>query len=455
MLKSRFRAISFVMASDILLTAVVPAGAAEADDALKEEIAQLRQMIKELAGEVRQLKESKSESTGVSAEYQQQLDEIRQDVTRLNESPIQDIGETLSNFKIGGYGEMHANFNEGSEKDKMDFHRMVMYLGYDFSDWIKLNTEIELEHAFVKDTDSADDESSDTSGGEISLEQAYVDFLLSDSFNVRAGRVLTPVGIINQNHEPILFNGVERPNFSKYIIPSTWSSDGIGLFGALNSEVNYQAYVVGGLDGSMFSSSGIRSGRIKDKQSLSDPVFTGRVDYRPWQEALANSDQALRMGVSGYFGGVNNSSGGGNSGADADISMVSADFEYSVGKFDFRGVVAHTEIDGAENLAAGVGEEMFGWYLEAGYHFMPDEWKTGKLAKSDAVVFVRYEEFDTQYKVPSGVTTNGTKDKEEITFGINFYPVPNFVIKADYQIFDDASSNGRDDQFNLGLGWAF
>lgn len=447
MLKCKSRTLNFAIAAALLLTAVVPARAADDNDDLRQEVAQLRQMVTDLAKEVRQLKESKADNTGVNAQYQQQLDEIRQDVTRLNDSPIHDIGESLSNFNIGGYGEMHANFSQGTEKDKVDFHRLVMYLGYDFADWIKLNTEIELEHAFV----SGDDDS----GGELSLEQAYVDFLLSDYFNVRAGRVLTPLGIINQNHEPIKFNGVERPNFSKYIIPTTWSSDGLGFFGSLNSELSYEAYVTGGLDGSGFSSSGIRGGRIKSTQSLSDPAFSARLDYRPFREALANSDQALRLGISGYFGGVNNTNGGGNSGADADISMTSADFEYSVGKFDFRGVIAHTEIDGAANLGNGVAEEMFGWYLEAAYHFMPDGWKVGKLKKADATVFVRYEDFDTQYKMPSGVTADPTKDKEEITFGINFYPVPNFVIKADYQIFDDASSDGRDDQFNVGLGWAF
>jgi hypothetical protein len=136
--------------------------------------------------------------------------------------------------------------------------------------------------------------------------------------------------------------------------------------------------------------------------------------------------------------------------------MVAADFEYSISRFDFRGVMAHTSIDDARTLGSGdVAKEMFGWYLEGAYHFWPDEWKVGKLAKSDATVFVRYEDFDTQYKMPSGVAGDASKDKQEITFGVNFYPVPNFVIKADYQVFDDASSDGRDDQFNVGIGWAF
>jgi hypothetical protein len=42
-----------------------------------------------------------------------------------------------------------------------------------------------------------------------------------------------------------------------------------------------------------------------------------------------------------------------------------------------------------------------------------------------------------------------------VTFGVNFYPVPNFVVKADYQISEDASGNDRDDRFNLGFGFTF
>ena len=102
-----------------------------------------------------------------------------------------------------------------------------------------------------------------------------------------------------------------------------------------------------------------------------------------------------------------------------------------------------------------MAEEMFGWYLEGAYHFWPDMWKTGKLEKSDATVFLRYEEYDTQHEMPSGIAKDRTKNVDEITAGVNFYLTPNFVIKADYQISDDTSGSDRDDLFNLGVGWMF
>ncbi|MBW8035130.1 MAG: hypothetical protein FVQ79_05725 [Planctomycetes bacterium] len=441
-------------------TFVYSAESADEMEAMRQEIRELKQMVRGLTKEVGGIREAKSQVSSQQVQYQRELNEIRADVTKLNESPMLDFADTLGRINFGGYGEIHANFNEGDGSDKMDFHRLVLYLGYDFADWIKFHSETELEHAFVKDTDTDTDGSSpntNTSGGELSLEQAYVDFLFSDAFNIRAGRLLTPVGIINQRHEPTLFNGVERPNFSKRIIPSTWSSDGIGVFGNFNPSLSYEAYVVAGLDGDGFTSSGIRDGRIKSKQSLNDVAFTGRLDYRPWEDALADADQSLRLGVSGYFGGLDNSDGGGGNGKSGEIAMTSADFEYSISKFDFRGVIAQTNIDGASNLnsSSNVAEEMFGWYLESGYHFMPEEWKIGKLEDADAVVFVRYEEYDTQHKMPAGIAKDQSKNIEELTFGINFYLTSNFVVKADYQIRKNASGSVMDDLFNIGLGWTF
>jgi hypothetical protein len=131
---------------------------------------------------------------------------------------------------LGGYGEIHASLGEGPSPDLIDIHRLVFYVGYEFADWIRLHSETEVEHAFVNKN----------AGGEISIEQLHVDFLLSDKVNLRIGRLLTPLGIVNRKHEPPTFNGVERPSFAKYVIPSTWSSDGVGIFGSLTPSLRYE-----------------------------------------------------------------------------------------------------------------------------------------------------------------------------------------------------------------------
>ena len=331
--------------------------------------------------------------------------------------------------------------------DIFDIHRLVMYVGYEFADWIKLTSEVELEHAYVNDGD-----------GEISIEQLYVDFLFADSINVRAGRVLAPMGIINQKHEPTLFFGVERPGFSKNIIPSTWSLDGAGIFGAPLSWLTYEAYLVAGLDGAGFSaSSGIRDGRLKERGDLNDPAFTGRLDFFPFIDAELPADQDLRFGVSGYYGGTDNVNKGGGNSIDNMFHMYSADFEYDVSRFQFRGVIAHGENSDAEDLTAGVGEEIFGWYLEGGVSVMPEAWKKGKLVEADIIPFVRYEEYDTQYKMPSGTAkASGVNDRTEITIGVNLPLTQQFILKADTQfVSNEESGSSTTTKYNLGMGWVF
>ena len=268
--------------------------------------------------------------------------------------------------------------------------------------------------------------------------------------------MLAPLGIINEHHEPVLFLGVERPNVDKYIIPSTWSVDGAGIFGSPLSWLSYQAYVVAGLDGSKFSAKkGVRSGRIKERGGLNDPAFTGRLDFFPFVDADLPAGQDLRIGVSGYYGGTNNKNEGGDSDPSADntFAMYSADFEYDVSRFRFRGVVAHGKNSDADKLGGGVGEEIFGWYLEGGVSVMPESWKKGKLAEADIIPFVRYEEYDTQHKLPTGIAKTKSNDRTEVTVGVKFSLTPQLVLKADYQFMDDASSARRDNQFNLGMGW--
>src|SRR5687768_5937908 len=86
---------------------------------------------------------------------------------------------------LSGYMDFHFNKVE-LEDGCLDFHRFVLLVTHRFSDRIRFVSELELEHALVEGLEEA---------GELELEQAYVDFLLSRSFNLRAGMMLVPVGI--------------------------------------------------------------------------------------------------------------------------------------------------------------------------------------------------------------------------------------------------------------------
>ncbi|HLB83070.1 MAG TPA: hypothetical protein VJJ54_08260, partial [Gemmatimonadales bacterium] len=179
----------------------------------------------------------------------------------------------------------------------VNFARFVAYLAHTFSDRIALRSEVELEDAKVE---------GGKAGGEVGLEQAYLDYRLTDWLTLRTGLVLVPVGIINETHEPPTFHGVNRPAVDHDLLPTTWREIGVGAVGAVPgvTGVSYRVYLVNGLRADGFSAGeGIREGRQEGRQaSFANPSVTGRLEWaRPglkiggsfWYGGSANADSVL------------------------------------------------------------------------------------------------------------------------------------------------------------------
>jgi len=301
-----------------------------------------------------------------------------------------------------------------------------------------LEAEFELEHAL----------SGDGEKGEVELEQAYVDFLLSRAVNVRAGVVLVPVGIINETHEPPSFYGVERPDVDKSIIPTTWWEAGAGIHGEITPGLRYRLYLVSSLDAAGFTASGgIRGGRQKASEALAeDLAVTGRLEY--------SGVPGLRLGGSFFTGGASQNDAALGS---AGVTIYEADATYTAGNIDLRGLYAVVNVDDADMVSAvtgeAVGERMYGWYAEGAYRLM------GHLlpgSEQELAVFARYSEYDTQDEVATGYAKDGRNAMEVLTVGIDYKPHPNVVIKADYQDRENESPTVEaTDQFNIGIGYRF
>jgi hypothetical protein len=352
-------------------------------------------------------------------------------------SPPALSAEIEQRFHFGGYGEIHYNSAADGGAEKLDLHRFVIYVGYDFADWIHLHSETELEHALVE-----------SGQGELAIEQLHVDFEFSPGCNLRIGRYLEPLGIVNQRHEPPSFNGVERPEVEQFIVPSTWMGDGLGFFGEWSQEWKYQVYFGSSLDGSGIDPlEGLHETRQESQAGMSQPAVSGRVDWMP--------TSTLRTGVGVFAGGLDNGPEGVNPGNDASILVTCIDAQWSLGRFDFAGLYALDSIDGASSIGPTVADRMQGWYLESAWHCLPESAKEGRLADADARLFARYESFDTQASMPGAAAADPAAERTVLTFGAAFYPVSNLVLKADYQICDDQTAAGMPERFNLGLGWQF
>ncbi len=359
-------------------------------------------------------------------------------------------GNSSQGIRLGAYAQIDYNQPLNSdtyEVGKLDVHRLVLFLGYSFSDRVQFVTEVEFEHV-----------------SEVFVEQAFLNYQISDGFNLRAGLMLIPMGIINEYHEPTTFNGVERPNLEGQIVPTTWRELGVGFSGNFpDMSLKYQVYAVNGFNG--FDGTGkfrgkdaFRKGRQKGAESyMSSPNLSTKVDFY--------GIQGLKLGLSGYFGksqstlfdGLLKNDSEANAIADSsrvNISMVGLDARYQNRGFTARGMLVNAKVGNTDKYngltGADLGSRLFGYYVEAGY----DVLRLLHLNTSQKLnVFARYEQYNTHAGVAGDLTKNLAYDRTDITLGAGFMVAPGAVLKADYQIFkNEALGSQTQKQLNFGVG---
>lgn len=344
---------------------------------------------------------------------------------------------------LGGYGEVvYNNYRDSSKKDQADLRRFVLFFGHKFTDRLRLQSELEFEHGYIDEGKP----------GEVALEQAFVEYGLTDRMNLRAGLSLIPLGILNETHEPTTFYGVERNEVETRIIPSTWRELGVSLQGEAMPGLEYNVGVSTAPDAGRFenASSGIRSMRTSGgKAPANGGALFGALNYRGVPGLLVGG---------GVFSGNTAQSGTTNAalkGADARLTLWDVHARYAVNNLDLQALYARgrlndtAKINAAAGLAAGSNEAapeaFYGWYTQAAYHV----WKKGDM---DLAPFVRYERYNTQEKVAPGFSIDPLNSERVWTVGANFWLAPGVVFKADYQNYQKDNAK---DRFNLGVGYQF
>jgi hypothetical protein len=322
--------------------------------------------------------------------------------------------------QIGGYGELH--YNNLDSKNEIDFHRFVLFFGHQFTDRLRFFSELELEHAV----------SGDGQNGEVELEQAYVEYDITQSQHVKGGVFLLPVGILNQTHEPPTFYGVERNPVEKNIIPSTWWAGGIEFTGEVFPETvpgfSYAVSLHEGLDTDSTSNYAVRKGRQKTSEAdANDLASTAHIKWSgvPGVELAA----AIQ-----YQQDVTQ----GNDPTAGHAWLYEAHADIQRGPFGFRALYALWDLDGDGPKSVGADEQS-GFYIEPSYKITP---KWG--------IFARYNQWDNQ-----AGGNGGDSEKKQYNAGVNFWPHPDVVLKADMQRQENEGDNENDNGYNLGIGYQF
>jgi len=354
------------------------------------------------------------------------------------EKPANKTNFDATKLTIGGYGQVDFNHPKG-ENANIDLHRMVLYVGYQFNERVSFQSEVEFEH--VK---------------ELEVEQAFLNYKISDNLIAKAGLMLVPMGIINQIHEPTTFYSVNRPSMDHDVIPATWGEIGAGIAGKLdNLSIKYQAYIFNGIksyaDGKGFirGVDGLRKGRQGGAEAIGSKAnFSTKIEYY--------GIKGLKLGAAGYFGNTQTEDPNMTNSV-VGVSMLGFDAIYNYKELVFRGqyIVSNLSNTAAYNTLTGkdLGSKMNGFYTELAYNFLPllNAKTTEKL-----IAFARYSQYDTQAKVAGNLSRNKAFNRNITTFGLNYKIAAGAVVKMDYQFKDNAQfGNPTQQQLNLGIGFAF
>ena len=386
----------------------------------------------------------------------------------------------LSRLHVGGYGEVAFSRNwysdhvsrysepEAHKNDpshgRFDIPHAVIYLGYDFGKGWSFSTEIEFEHggngiAYEKENEE---------GGEVELEQFWIQKSFSRAANLRAGHIVVPVGLNNAHHEPLNFFTVYRPEGENTIMPSTWHQTGVSFWGRYG-DFRYEAQFLAGLNADNFTNTGwIRKGHKSPMEF--DVANKYGVSLR-----LDNyTVPGLRIGLSGYYGqSIGNSYPRNASGVDAEykgeVLIGAFDFTYKGHNWIVRGQADYGYLGDADQLkyvynrlnskspfkhSAFVSKNAYAVGIEAGYNIF-SQIESLRKDNQKLYVFGRYEQYNPYASKTKG-TDYGYTEVKRMAVGVNYHPMPQLVIKAEYSKRFLKSIYNDEPSLNIGVayeGW--
>ncbi|MBI3806447.1 MAG: hypothetical protein HY281_02885 [Nitrospirae bacterium] len=339
----------------------------------------------------------------------------------------------------------------GGGTNGFDQQRFVPFIYADITEHVKFASEIEIEHGIREDS---------TQGTEIGLEFGFIDYLVNEPFNLRAGILLLPIGKFNLLHDSPLNDLTDRPLVSRLVIPSTVSETGAGFYGTFypgrTSKMDYELYVTTGPCGydtngtprvnEQDGTRGSRQRKCPSDDGLdinNGKAVVGRVAFSPML--------GVEVAGSSYYG---NSSINGNYNP---LSITAIDWTLQRGPFEVIGEAAWAYARGNSraihtntiafspgSLLTGIGgnsgigippQRMNGFYIQGNYHFMPafltklSPKRFGEGSTFTAVI--RYDKVNTNLDNSNG--TGGFGNLEQISVALNYRPLEDMVFKMSYQ----------------------
>ena len=427
------------------------------------------------------------------AQQQSVIDSLSARIAKLERRTgrIENFHRRLS---IGGYGEavMTRNFysqhfnkyiDPASYKDddshgRVDLPHVVINLGYDFGHGWTMGMEVEFEHGGTEsaveiDADESGEYEAETEkGGEVALEQFWLNYEFCPWLNVKAGEIIVPVGYSNQYHMPNEFFTVYRPEGESSILPNTWHQVGISLWGR-TPQWRYEAQFLSGLDSERFGHDCfVHYGSTSCYEFKMANAYAGALRIDNY------SVEGLRIGVSGYCGNsFNNTMRSHNAEKYADctgtLSIGSADFTLDRWNWIVRGHCTyahlsdaqlittfnnsfpkHNQQDGSPSKRQPIGSNALMYGAEAGYDIFSQIPATRSKGQK-LYVFGLYEYYNSMEAGVQKAAYEWCK-KNRFAVGFNYMPLSKIIIKGEYSYRSLPDPYNNEPSVSLGItytGW--
>jgi outer membrane murein-binding lipoprotein Lpp len=251
-----------ILSSLLVLPAVCAAQESDLAGEVRELRAKLERLEKKMADEEAQ-KAKKAEVERVAITEQVKKD-VMTDVAAKSQSYFSKL---IEQTKIGSYGSMrYGTSNLDDLHNTFTFRRFVMTVDSPIYERLKAYMELEFERFTSLELDK---KLTRTSGGgltsevaiegthnsEISMEQAWMQYDITDWLKFRGGAVLVPLGRFNIDHDDNRWDLPRRSLVDKGtpVLPTTaaWPELGVGFLGDIpignTGKLSYQAYVMNGV----------------------------------------------------------------------------------------------------------------------------------------------------------------------------------------------------------------
>ncbi|MDO4214855.1 MAG: hypothetical protein Q4D12_02960 [Bacteroidales bacterium] len=386
-------------------------------------------------------------------------------------------------LSLGGYGEavMSRMFYSDNYKrytnaelyknakgfGQFDLPHVVFYVNYNFGHGWTLGSEIEFEHGGtesaveIEEEETGEYETEVERGGEVALEQFWIQKSWNSALNLRMGHIVVPVGLTNSAHEPNNFFTVYRPEGESTILPCTWHQTGISLWGRL-PKWRYEVQFLAGLEADLFGSKNWINGA-----AASPYEFDMATNYATAIRLDNYSVPGLRIGISGYAGksAANTLKPDKYKDVSGQVLIGSADFQYKGNHWIVRGNFDYGHLSDSEqltkiNLSMGnssvspqtpIASDAMCYALEAGYDIFS---QLHNKKNQQLYLFGRYDYYDSMHKTQGSVIDNPCWERKKVTFGFNYLPIKEIIIKGEYSKRILKSQFNNEPTISLGVAYA-